>query len=425
MATSASQASGEDTAPVQAAAPAAAEPTGQAEPAAAAARPRRGIEAIAKLERGEVVPKRGSIPRWETDTAAFCERAELQSSASVSGRGRGETRVYAMSALHADRDDNREFLNELVERRRREQPDNKDVLIVAGDVSEDPELLLDTVQMLRTAFGAGVVFVPGNHDLWRGRKDDARFKDSAKKLHYLLRECEARGVSTSALHVEAAELWVVPLHSWHHQSWDREPSIAGIKLPPLELCMSDYHNCQWPTAAMNDPKSDAVALYMDELNDAIVERVHEGRREGETCITCSHFLPHQELMPTKRMLFLPELPKACGSDLLRPRIDEIGDVSAHVFGHTHFCWDQKVDDVRFLSCPLAYPNERKMNMNGGGDWVPLAIWDSAPAVERWCPEQPAFWSTWYKTNGRDPSNMELAPWVEKRWGKRRVEVAAN
>ena len=51
--------------------------------------------------------------------------------------------------------------------RQETRADNSDVLIVAGDVADDPEVLIDCLASLREAYGGGVVFVPGNHDLWQ------------------------------------------------------------------------------------------------------------------------------------------------------------------------------------------------------------------------------------------------------------------
>lgn len=66
----------------------------------------------------------------------------------------------------------------------------------------------------------------------------------------------------------------------------------------------------------------------------------------------------QDLLPEKRMLFQPNLAKAVGSDLLLRRIKHLRPI-AHVFGHTHFLWDQTLDGVRYCQWPLGYPRERR------------------------------------------------------------------
>lgn len=46
-----------------------------------------------------------------------------------------------------------------------------DLIIVAGDISDSLEVLRTTLAILKGTFGAGVAFVPGNHDLWCGKLD--------------------------------------------------------------------------------------------------------------------------------------------------------------------------------------------------------------------------------------------------------------
>ena len=66
----------------------------------------------------------------------------------------------------------------------------------------------------------------------------------------------------------------------------------------------------------------------------------------------------QKLLPEKRMLYQPNLPKAAGSDFLAARIKQLRPL-AHVFGHTHFPWDAMIDGTRYCQWPLGYPRERR------------------------------------------------------------------
>ena len=42
--------------------------------------------------------------------------------------------------------------------------------------------------------------------------------------------CDELGVHTAPWHVGG--VWVVPIYSWYHQSWDTEPDVPGAA--PIE-----------------------------------------------------------------------------------------------------------------------------------------------------------------------------------------------
>lgn len=46
-------------------------------------------------------------------------------------------------------------------------------------------------------------------------------------------------------------LWVVPLASWHHQSFDKEPDVPGAHVAS-GLTISDYRACTWPSEVLGD-----------------------------------------------------------------------------------------------------------------------------------------------------------------------------
>jgi hypothetical protein len=132
-----------------------------------------------------------------------------------------------------------------------------------------------------------------------------------------------------------------------------------------------------------------------------------------------HFLhhpPYTELLPEKRMLFSPNLPKMVGSDPLAARLRQMKP-DLHVFGHTHLGWDAVVDGIRFVQAPLGYPAERKRGMVKTME--PLCVYDDSPqpsSAPGFVPYPLPFrWSTHYRNNARDPNNLELAPWVAKRY----------
>uniref|UniRef100_A0A0G4GNY6 Calcineurin-like phosphoesterase domain-containing protein n=1 Tax=Chromera velia CCMP2878 TaxID=1169474 RepID=A0A0G4GNY6_9ALVE len=146
----------------------------------------------------------------------------------------------------------------------------------------------------------------------------------------------------------------------------------------------------------------------------------------EPVISCSHFLPRQELLPEKRYLMFPNLPKAVGSKFLRSRVDSLKP-DLHVFGHTHFGWDMEIEGIRYIQAALAYPHERarrEMTLNlspssfpsgaHGEQPRPLLIWESGRFAEKYHPH----WCVKYERHARDPANVDLAPWVAPHYERR-------
>ncbi len=68
-------------------------------------------------------------------------------------------------------------------------------------------------------------------------------EDSIQKLQLILQLCRDLGVHISPARL--GNLCIVPLLSWHHSSWDKEPDIQGV--PHVSaLSIADYGACTWP-----------------------------------------------------------------------------------------------------------------------------------------------------------------------------------
>lgn len=323
-----------------------------------------------------------------------------------SPRGASSMRIFVISDLHTDYTENLIWVKGMPMDVFRE-----DTLIVAGDVAEKLETFETTMTILKERFKY-VFFVPGNHDLWC-REVESDKMHSLEKLWRIFEICRSLGVETGPKVVKG--VGIIPLFSWYHQSFDKEPDISGYRFPPLKFVCRDFQACKWQSPYSS--VGDTLAVYFDDLNSGLWEAVEEVKRSAHQILSFSHFLPRPELCPEKRMLFYPNLPKVVGSDYLEARVREVhgmeGSLSAcHVFGHTHFCWDATLDGIRYIQAPLAYPNERRRRINGGGDWLPFCLYDSdcGGLVEG---PLPFYWSQYYRANKRDPSNNQLAPWVSQ------------
>lgn len=278
-----------------------------------------------------------------------CTRA-LQDAPPAADAGR----IFGVSDLHCDHAANMAWCRGLRERGGFE----RDVFIVAGDVSNSIVILRDALETLVATFKA-VFYVPGNHDLWTksaslpggGVHIRPMPITSEQKLEEVLALCKELQVYTTAAYVGGAI--VAPVLAWYHASWDTEPEIKGWKgIVSHEMLMSDFRCCKWPSPL--SALDDSLARYFDEMNESNWRGANKRHLEalraahpGAPLITFSHFVPRIELTPEKRYLYFPNLLKASGSDPLARRVESL-QPHIHVFGHTHFGWDETLDGIRYI-----------------------------------------------------------------------------
>ena len=258
-------------------------------------------------------------------------------------------------------------------------------------------------------------------------------RDSTEKIREVMRACAARGARTKPARV-GEKMWIAPLHAYHHASFDTEPDVEEA-LPEVSSVMNDFRFAKWP-APLSD-RDESVAAWCDALNDDGWDEFLGSIERGDRVISFSHFLPRIELLPEKRMLFYPKLAQASGSVFLRRRIDAIkervndGDLT-HVFGHTHFGWNQTLDGVRYVQAALATPSEwvKRPRSLVVGEFSnesdePLCVFKDGEFIN----DHRAMWSDYYSMHERAPEDVELAPhareFIRRRWGDKRRSAAAD
>jgi len=236
-------------------------------------------------------------------------------------------RILAISDLHTDFRENWHLVEQISNSLYR-----NDILIVAGDIADNLEIIKRTLSVLRSRFKM-VFYTPGNHELWVRNEP----YNSIEKLFRVLRLCQSLEVQTMPAKVN--NLWIVPLFSWYDSEFDSGPIDEELD------GWADFHFCQWPEGIHQ------VYKYFIELNVPNI-RPYEG-----DVISFSHFLPRLELLPKKEKLRFKSLGKVAGCDLLENQIRKLQSI-IHVFGHSHINRDCVIDGVRYIQNALSYPKER-------------------------------------------------------------------
>ena len=252
--------------------------------------------------------------------------------------------LWSVSDLHVTFPANRERVERL-------QPAGEgDWLIVAGDVAESIDTVVDTLARLRRLF-ARVIWTPGNHELFARPTDRYRGRERYERLVDLLRDVA----------VDTPE--------------DPFPVFGGVTVAPLFTLYDYSFRPPGVTAseALNAARA-ARATLDDELFIApfvdveawCAERVAYSRTRLSTVEGPTLLVNHWPLVvePTRRMR-QPEMALWCGTTLTRSFARDHRAVAV-VHGHLHMPEEILVEGVPHVDVSLGYPFEQK--------WMPRRAW---------------------------------------------------
>ena len=280
-------------------------------------------------------------------------------------------RVWAISDLHTDFRENMRWVSNLSL-----EDYTSDIIIVAGDISDDIGILEKTLLLLKHRF-AHVFFVPGNHDLWI-RRDG--YSHSLEKFYKVLNVCASCEVEYSPRLIgeETPSLCVLPLFSWYVKPEEGPDSLYMRKPgedPGLKVWMDDYH-IVWPVFDGADNASD---FFLGRNLE------HDTRFFRAPVLSFSHFLPRRDLiMSLKRPVdkqgrpFKDPHPKFnfsrfAGSAHLDIQLRAMGSVF-HIYGHQHRNRYREIEGVRYFSHNLGYARERAFAGIDDKLYFPKLVW---------------------------------------------------
>ncbi|MCX2163016.1 metallophosphoesterase family protein [Corynebacterium auriscanis] len=134
--------------------------------------------------------------------------------------------LWAVSDLHVRAPGNWELFDKHV------RPQNPtDWLIVAGDVAEDLDTVIEVLQECTRRFDT-VIFTPGNHELYSREADELKGRD---KYDVLISLCRELGVVTPEdTYQSFAGRTIVPMftlydHTWRDPELTRDEALAGAQ----------------------------------------------------------------------------------------------------------------------------------------------------------------------------------------------------
>lgn len=241
-------------------------------------------------------------------------------------------RIFALSDVHIDYSVNRAWLLGLSN-----SDFQQDILILAGDLSDDLSLLEACFKSLVKKFRK-VCFVPGNHELWI--RNSGQHIDSFDKFDLVIALAEETGIHTRPVSINSVS--IVPLFSWYDFSFGQPDT-------KLQDEWMDFRLCRWS----NISDMSMVCQWMLDKNALALQTVNE------TIISFSHFLPRIDVIPA----YLPRryryLFPVFGSYLLERQIRRLKP-QIHVYGHSHLNRHVLIDSITYVNNAFGYPSETRI-----------------------------------------------------------------
>jgi predicted phosphodiesterase len=253
-------------------------------------------------------------------------------------------KLWAISDLHVRHAANREAIEAAVAR-------PGDWLILAGDLGESEEQLAWTLDVLGKKY-ARLLWVPGNHELWRSGE-----LEGEAKYQRLVALCRERAVFTPEdpyplFTGQGGPALLAPLFLLYDYTF-RPPWIAEEDAVPWArehglLCTDEWLLSPAPHASRQEWCRARIALSEERLAEAVLAY------PGVPTVLINHFPLREGLV---RLSQIPRFSIWCGTKAteewhLRFRAQVV------VSGHLHLPRTDFVDGVRFEEVSLGYPKQR-------------------------------------------------------------------
>ncbi len=241
-------------------------------------------------------------------------------------------RVFATSDIHVDYAANFDWLRSLSV-----YDFTEDILILAGDVSDNLALIAESLELLLGKFRK-VCFVPGNHELWvKGSEFNcslekfAAIKDLCKEIQ-VISECHREG-----------DITFVPLYSWY------DYSFAAFD-EKLKRAWRDYRCCVWPAYLNDNPQ---INKHFLEMNLPVLQQTNK------VVISYSHFVPRIDLMPKRIPLKKRNIYPVLGSVSLGMQVTQLKP-DVHIYGHSHVNQAIDIEGIHYVNNAFGYPSELRI-----------------------------------------------------------------
>ena len=214
------------------------------------------------------------------------------------------------------------------------------LLIIAGDISNDHEKTLAFINQLDASISAQVAFVPGNHDIWR--KSNASMTTNA-----ILNIYRQHPLCLMHAPIILGEWCIVGHMGWFDYTY------ANSRFDDEKLQRGKHYGATWQDLVHTDFTDDAkerAMCYAHEVNRQLKQ--HQEKK----IILVTHFVTHPQFLvstPHRVFEFFNGFIGTQSFDMLFRQYD----IRFSIMGHVHFRKVVNEEKTSYIAACLGYPRE--------------------------------------------------------------------
>lgn len=250
-------------------------------------------------------------------------------------------KIGFISDIHIDVNKDYNIIDEMSEHIKKE---NVDVVVIAGDISENAETTIESMQKLENLSGISVYYVPGNHDLWSNDLSTL----PTNVIYNKYKNDERCLVDNPVLLKGEKEIFaLIGDIGWYDYSFGDD-----------QFRLSDFEKMNYQKRTFNDAVKNSWTVDNKGRSDYFLHKLENQMKNHQDLpmIMVTHMLPIKEFTVPKGLKNWNYFNAFLGTGKLQ-KLYEKYTVKYAVCGHVHYRKEIEKKGIHYYCACLNYYNE--------------------------------------------------------------------
>jgi len=250
-------------------------------------------------------------------------------------------KIGFISDIHIDVNKEYNILEEISEHIREE---NIDVVVIAGDISEDAETTIEAMGNLEKSSHASIYYVPGNHDLW---SDNLALLPTGTIYEKYKNDPRCLVDNPILLKGEKETFALIGDIGWYDYSFGSE-----------QFNLSDFERMNYKNRTFNDAIKNSWTTNNRGQSDYFLDKLERQMEKYKDLpmILVTHMLPIEEFTVPKEQKNWNYFNAYLGTNKLQ-KLYKKYPVKYAVCGHVHYRKEIEKEGIHYYCACLNYHNE--------------------------------------------------------------------